>query len=47
MSKDEIIRELVDIVLMQEKEIDELRDKIRRIEKYIEVYEDYIRGGGL
>lgn len=37
---------LVDIVLMQEKELDELRDKMLRIERYIEVYEDYIKGGG-
>lgn len=44
MSKDEIITELVELVLMQEKEIDKLRKKIERITKYIEVYEDYIRG---
>lgn len=44
MKKEEVIKMLVDIVLMQEKELDELRDKMLRIERYIEVYEDYIRG---
>ena len=46
MRKEEVIKMLVDIVLMQEKELDELRDKMLRIERYIEVYEDYIKGGG-
>ena len=44
MSKDEIITELVDLVLMQEKEINKLRKKVERIQQYIEVYEEYIRG---
>lgn len=44
MTKDEIITELVELVLMQEKEIDKLRKKIERVRQYIEVYEDYIRG---
>ena len=44
MSKDEIITELVELVLMQEKEIDKLRDTVSRIERYIKVYEEYIRG---
>lgn len=44
MTKDETITELVELVLMQEKEIDKLRKKIERIKQYIEVYEDYIRG---
>lgn len=44
MSKDQIITELVELVLMQEKEIDKLRKRIERIKQYIEVYEDYIRG---
>ena len=44
MSKDEIITELVELVLMQEKEIDKMRKKIERIQRYIEVYEEYIRG---
>jgi uncharacterized coiled-coil protein SlyX len=43
MSKDQIITELVELVLMQEKEIDKLRKKITRIKQYIEVYEDYIK----
>lgn len=44
MTKDNIIVELVELVLMQEKEIDKLRKKIDRIKQYIEVYEDYIKG---
>ena len=45
MSKDEIITELVELVLMQEKEIAKLNRKIERIKQYIEVYEDYIKRG--
>lgn len=44
MTKDEIITELVELVLMQEKEIDKLRKRVERIKQYIEVYEDYIKG---
>lgn len=44
MSKDEIITELVELVLMQEKEIKKLNERIRHIKQYIEVYEDYIKG---
>lgn len=44
MSKDEIITELVELVLMQEKEINKLRKKVARIKQYIEVYEEYIQG---
>jgi hypothetical protein len=44
MTKDEIITELVELVMMQEKEIKKLRTKIRQIQQYIEVYEDYIKG---
>jgi uncharacterized coiled-coil protein SlyX len=44
MSKDEIITELVELVMMQEKEIKKLNATITRIKQYIEVYEDYIKG---
>lgn len=44
MSKDEIISELVELVIMQEKEIVKLKDKIARVKGYLEVYEDYIKG---
>lgn len=44
MSKDEIISELVELVLMQEKEIKKLKEKVRQVKQYIEVYEDYIKG---
>ena len=42
MSKDKIITELVELVLMQEKEIKKLKDKIDRVKQYIAVYEEYI-----
>ena len=44
MSKDEIISELVELVLMQEKEINKLLETVNRVRQYIEVYEDYIKG---
>ena len=44
MSKDEIITELVELILLQEKEIAKLNDKIARVKGYLEVYEDYIKG---
>lgn len=44
MRKDEIITELVELILLQERELDLLKRKIKRIEEYIEVYEEYIRG---
>jgi hypothetical protein len=44
MSKDEIIVELTSLVIMQEKEITKLKEKIQQIKQYIEVYEDYIKG---
>lgn len=43
MSKDEIIHELVELVLMQEQELNEFKERIRRIEQYIDTYEDYIK----
>lgn len=44
MSKDEIITELVELILIQEKEIKKLNKKIRQVKQYIEVYEEYIKG---
>lgn len=44
MTKDEIITELVELVLMQEKEINNLRTKLQQVKQYIEVYEEYIKG---
>lgn len=46
MTKDEIIKELVELVLMQEKELNDLRKKIDRIRQYIQVYEEYIEERG-
>lgn len=42
MKRDEIIEELVSVILMQERELDKLRNKINRIKQYLEVYEEYI-----
>ena len=44
MKVEKIIEELVSVILVQEKEIDELRKKIERVNQCIEVYEDYIKG---
>ena len=44
MKAEDIIEELVEMILMQEKEINKLKNKINRINQYIEVYEDYIKG---
>lgn len=44
MSKDETIAELVSIILMQEKEIKNLKRKLMQVKQYIEVYEEYIQG---
>ena len=44
MSKDEIITELVEMILMQEKEIKKLKRKVEQVKQYIGVYEEYIRG---
>lgn len=44
MTKDEIISELVEMILMQEKEIKKLKERVRQVKQYIEVYEDYIKG---
>lgn len=44
MKVEDIIEELVEVILMQEKEINKLRKKIERIKQYIEVYEEYIKG---
>lgn len=45
MKVEEIIEELVEVILMQEKEINKLRKKVERIKQYIETYEDYIQRG--
>ena len=44
MRTEDIITELVEVILMQEKEIRKLKRKINQIKQYIEVYEDYIKG---
>ena len=44
MTKDEIITELVELVLMQEKELQKLNKQLNRVKQYIEVYEEYIEG---
>ena len=44
MTKGDIIQELVELILMQEKEIDALREKIQLMKRYLSVYEEYIQG---
>ena len=44
MTKDEMIAELVSMILMQDKEIKRLKEQIRQVKQYIEVYEEYIKG---
>lgn len=43
MSDDEIIVELTEMILMQAKEIKKLKERIRNIKQYIDVYEEYIQ----
>lgn len=43
MNKDNIIADLVALILIQEEEINKLKDKITRIKQYLEVYEEYIQ----
>lgn len=44
-TKDKVIEELVSLILMQEREIEKLKNKIAQVRQYIEVYEDYIQRG--
>ena len=44
MKAEEIIEDLVSMILMQEKEINEMRERLNRINQYIETYEEYIKG---
>lgn len=45
MSTEEtVIEELVEVILMQDREIKKLKKRIRQIKQYIEVYEEYIKG---
>lgn len=45
MRVEKVIEELVEVILIQEKEINELRKKIEQVKQYIDVYEDYIQRG--
>lgn len=44
MKAEQIIEELVEVILMQEKEINKLKRKINRVKQYLEVYEEYMEG---
>lgn len=44
MTVEQVIEELVEVILMQEKEINKLKNKINRIKQYLEVYEEYLEG---
>lgn len=41
---EDVIQELVEIILMQERELNKLKEKVNRINQYIEVYEELIKG---
>lgn len=43
-TKNEIIEELVELVLMQEKEIKKLKRRIVQLKQYIAIYEEYLEG---
>jgi peptidoglycan hydrolase CwlO-like protein len=42
-TKGKVIEELVSLILMQEKQIKRLKEKIRQAKRHIEVYEEYIK----
>ena len=42
--REETIEELLALVIMQEREITNLKKKLRQVKQYIEVYEKYIEG---
>jgi hypothetical protein len=44
MKVEDVIEDLISIILMQEKEIDELREKVNRVNQYIDAYETLIKG---
>lgn len=44
MKAENIIEELVEVILMQEREIKKLKNKVNRIKQYLEVYEEYLEG---
>lgn len=41
---DKVVEELVSLILLQEKEINNLNQTIERITQYLEVYEEYLEG---
>ena len=43
MESKNVIKELINVIVMQEKEINELKSRLDRIKQYIEVYEEYLR----
>lgn len=45
MESEVTVKELIKVIVMQEKEIKELESRIDRIKKYIEVYEELLQGG--
>ncbi len=44
MKVEDVIEELVEMILIQEKEINELRKRNLRLKRYIDIYEEYIKG---
>lgn len=45
MESESTIKELIKVIAMQEKEIEELKSRLNRVKQYIEVYEECLRRG--
>ena len=43
METNATVKELLKVIVMQEKEIEELKSRIKRIKEYIEVYEEFLK----
>lgn len=43
MESNPTVKELLKVIVMQEKEIEELKSRIKRIKEYIEVYEEFLK----
>ena len=43
MESKNTIKELINIIVMQEKEIEELESRLDRVKQYVEVYEECLR----
>lgn len=44
MDLTKVIEELINLILIQENELEKVNCKLERINQYLEVYEEYIKG---